>query len=137
MAKRYSITAGKIIDVPDIASAPAGKQDTSLADMQREIDMLRASLQALTAERAQIVQRAQAAEQALQAAQAAHMTAMSERMPAPAPVAMPAPVVNLPAPVVNVHAAPAPTEYDVQVKGRDGMGRPLAYKITAVVPLNI
>lgn len=139
MVKRYSITAGKIIDVPEpkgpsmdiekrLAAVEGGERIKALED---EIAMLRASNRQLMREKDEAQAQVSQASADLAAARQAPATPV-----APPVVNVPAPVVNVPAPVVNINSQ-APAEYDVRVTGRDGMGRPMGYKILAVAPLKL
>lgn len=143
MAKRYSLTAGRVVDVPEpkgpsmdddmdkrLKALEGGERIKALED---EIAMLRASNRQLMREKAEAEERATKAAADLATAQQAHANAAPA---APPVVNVPAPVVNVPAPVVNINSQ-APSEFDVRVTGRDGMGRPVGYKISAVAPLKL
>lgn len=138
MAKRYSLAAGKVIDVPDpkgpnmdiekrLAAVESGDRIKAL---EEEVAMLRASNRQLMRECDAL--KAQVAQAASDLAAARSVT--HEPM-APPVVNVPAPVVNVPAPVVNIPSAPR--EYAVRIEGRDGMGRPLGWRITTVEPLKL
>jgi hypothetical protein len=138
MVKRYSITAGKIIDVPEpkgpsmdiekrLAAVEGGERIKALED---EIAMLRASNRQLMREKDEAQAQVSQASADLAAARQAPPT------PAAAPVVnVPAPVVNVPAPVVNIEARKA-TEWSVEVREYDGSGRPRRITFRPTEPLN-
>lgn len=137
MAKRYSITAGKIIDVPEpkgpsmdiekrLAAVESGERIKALED---EVAMLRASNRQLMREKDEA--RAQAAKAGADLVAAQSVVAA----PAVAPVVnVPAPVVNVPAPVVNI---PGPPVVNVQDIRYDGMGRIASMRFVPEKPLQL
>ena len=140
MAKRFSLTANRVVDVPE-PKGPTMDTDKRLAALEsgERIQALERQVAVLESSNRDLMR--QCDEMKTQLAQAsADLTAaraQSSAAPAAPPVVnVPAPVVNVPAPVVNIQSQ-APSEYEIQVKGRDGMGRPLGYKVTAVAPLKL
>lgn len=142
MAKRYSITAGRVVDVPEtkgtrmdddidkrIKALEGGERIKAL---EEELTMLRASNRQLMRECDDL--KAQLAQSSADLAAARQAPATPA---APPVVNVPAPVVNVQPPVIHMQQEPAPSEFDIQVKGRDGMGRPLGYRVIAVAPLKL